>query len=41
MLEIINFWKKYKGAKDFSAKAITFSLPKGKVLGLLGKKWCR
>lgn len=37
MLEVKNFSKKYKGATKYSAQNISFTLPDGKILGLLGK----
>lgn len=37
MLEVKNFCKQYKGAKTYSVNDISFFLPKGKVLGLIGK----
>lgn len=37
MLKVENFYKKYKGATKYSAQDINFSLPDGKVLGLIGK----
>lgn len=36
MLQVINFSKKYKGAKRYSAKNISFQAPDGKVVGLVG-----
>jgi len=37
MLQVKDFWKKYKGATDFSAFGINFYAEDGKILGLLGK----
>lgn len=37
MLEVTNFYKKYKGATKYSAENISFKLPNGKILGLIGK----
>ena len=37
MLKVSNFYKKYKGATRYSAENISFEVPDGKVLGLLGK----
>lgn len=37
MLKVSNFYKKYKGATRYSAENISFEVPNGKVLGLLGK----
>lgn len=37
MLEVKNLCKHYKGAKSYSINGINFFLPKGKVLGLIGK----
>lgn len=36
MLKIINFSKKYRGAKKYSAKDITFSIERGEILGIVG-----
>ncbi len=37
MLKVANFYKKYKGAAKYSAENISFEVPDGKVLGLIGK----
>lgn len=37
MLKVTNFYKKYKGATKYSAENISFTVPNGKVLGLIGK----
>lgn len=37
MLKVVNFYKKYKGATKYSAENISFTVPDGKVLGLIGK----
>lgn len=37
MLKVSNLYKKYKGANRYSAENISFEVPDGKVLGLIGK----
>lgn len=37
MLKVTNFYKKYKGATKYSTEDISFTVPNGKVLGLIGK----
>lgn len=37
MLKVQNFYKKYEGSSQYSATDISFEVPDGKVLGLIGK----
>ena len=37
MLKVTGFYKKYKGATKYSTENVSFEVPNGKVLGLIGK----